>query len=485
RYYAQAGADDSIVIDIPRGSYVPVFRYRAETVAKPAASTFVGAAARLSPAQRLSAAAAILIALGLVVAAGLAYRSGDRAGMLADAERLRPGNGMPVLAVLPFEVAGTPLPRAVSADALRDTIIDTFAHFDLVNVVGNGRQADPAPGDNAGADYRLLGHVEYGEAAADVRFRLIRATDNGVLWSRTFERIPAGDESAKAAEAIARELAVTLVQPFGVIYADGQDKNSGAKVGDARYKCVLEAIESFRSFDADQHLRARACLERLTSIDKNFALGFTYLAWIYLREYQYNLGVRAGDAPPLERALRAAQRGVELNPESSRAHETLSVVLFARRELPAAFAVADKAIKLNKYDMRAVGSYGARLIAAGEIDKGMDMLQTAGADGALRPPFEQFFLFLGSYLRGDLARASFHAGQLTNDQFQLGLIARALVAASRNDRAAARDSLERLVALNPAWRDDVRGSLRKFFYAEAIVDRLAADLAAAGLAAKP
>ena len=113
------------------------------------------------------------------------------------------------------------------------------------------------------------------------------------------------------------------------------------------------------------------------------------------------------------------------------------------------------------------------------------MLQTAGADGALRPPFEQFFLFLGSYLRGDLVRASFHAGQLTNDQFQLGLIARALVAARRDDRAAARDSLERLVALNPAWRDDVRGSLRKFFYAEAIVDRLAADLAAAGLAAKP
>jgi hypothetical protein len=103
----------------------------------------------------------------------------------------------------------------------------------------------------------------------------------------------------------------------------------------------------------------------------------------------------------------------------------------------------------------------------------------------VRPPFEEFFLFVGEYLRGDMSDAVFHADQITNDSFQLGLIARALAAAARGNGGAARAALARLVALNPAWRDDPRGTLARFFVAPAIVDRLASDLAAAGLAERP
>jgi hypothetical protein len=53
--------------------------------------------------------------------------------------------------------------------------------------------------------------------------------------------------------------------------------------------------------------------------DPSFALGFTYLAAVDLREYQYSIGVRGGEPPPLDRGLTAARRGVELNPELARA----------------------------------------------------------------------------------------------------------------------------------------------------------------------
>ena len=79
-----------------------------------------------------------------------------------------------------------------------------------------------------------------------------------------------------------------------------------------------------------------------------------------MREYHYDFDVRPGEAPPLERGLIAARRGVELNPESSRAYEMLFVILFARRELTAAFEAANKAIALNKYDMRSLGLPTAR-----------------------------------------------------------------------------------------------------------------------------
>jgi len=438
RYYASEGAEDPIVITLPRGTYVPTFTRRAAT------------------------------------------RPGDLAGEAAagtSAEALPPGNGMPVLLVEPFEIVGTPGASSLSAASLHAMLSDAFARFDLVNIVWDSASArvDRAAAD-ARLDYRMAGSAEYREdAAVCLRFRLIDAGGGNVVWTRELE-VPASDASAAAQERIVRELSATLVQPFGVIFAHGRAKSLGAGAGDPRYRAILETADSFRSFDPAQHMRARTDLERLTMLDPSFGVGFSYLAALYVREYLYGLDPHDADLPPLERALRAARRGVELDPESAHAYEMLSLALFPRRDLPAAFAAGDKAIERNKYDMRPVGGYGQRLIAIGEIDKGMDLLMRAGDEGGVRPGVDQFFLFLGSYLRGDKTAAAFHAGQLTSDTFQLGLLARALAA---GERAGTRAALGRLFALNREWRDNPHAQLEKFFPAAFIVDRLAADLAAA------
>jgi tetratricopeptide (TPR) repeat protein len=439
RYYAGAGAEDPIVIALPRGTYVPTFTRRA------------------------------------------AARPGDLTGdakQEASAETLPPGNGMPVLLVEPFEVIGTPGPQSLSATSLHATLSDAFARFDLVNIVWDSASRGPArAGAGARLDYRLAGSAEYHEnGAVRLRFRLIDASDGSVVWTRELE-VAASDQPAAGLETIARELTSTLVQPFGVIFALGRAKSLGAGAGDPRYRAILEAAESFRSLDPAQHSRARTGLERLTVLDPSFGLGFPYLAALYVREYLYGLDPHDADLPPLERALRAARRGVELDPENARAYEMLFLTLFVRRDLPAAFAAGDKAIERNKYDMRAIGSYGQRLVAIGEIDRGMDMLTRAGHEGGVRPAVDEFFLFLGNYLRSDAAAAAFHAGQLTSDTFQLGLLARALAAGSAGEREAARAALDRLFELNREWRDHARAQLGKFFPAGFIVDRLAADLA--------
>jgi hypothetical protein len=445
RYSAGAGADDPIIIRLPRGTYVPIFSRR---------TARAGAAGLVAPEAR---------------AAG---------GEGPPDEALQPGNGMPVLLVQPFEVAGTPGSRSISAAALHAMLIDAFAHFDLVNIVWETTEASASPAETR-VDYRLVGSADYDDAGSvHLRFRLIDAADGNVVWTRVLA-VAASDDPAGAQEAIVRELAPILVQPFGVIFAHGRAKSLGAGAGDPRYRCIIEAAESFRSFDPAQHARARAGLERLTSRDPSFAVGFPYLAALYVREYLYGLDAHPADLPPLERALRAARGGVELDPESARAYDMLSFTLFARRDLAAAFAAGDKAIERNKYDMRLTGGYGQRLVAVGEIDRGMEMLLRAGNEGGVRPAVDQFFLFLGSYLRGDAAAAAFHAGQLTSDTFPLGLVARALVAATAGDRDAARAALDRLAALNAAWRENPRRELEKFFPAAVIVDRLASGLVAA------
>jgi hypothetical protein len=146
-----------------------------------------------------------------------------------------------------------------------------------------------------------------------------------VVWSRAFDRLPPSDDQSAAEEQVVRELAGTLLQPFGVIYAHQRARVLNGGMTDPRYRCLTDVIESFATFNSDQQIRGHDCLIGLIHRDPSFALGFTYLAAVDLREYQITNTASVsrtrswGTAPPLDRGLTAARRGVELNPELARA----------------------------------------------------------------------------------------------------------------------------------------------------------------------
>ena len=51
--------------------------------------------------------------------------------------------------------------------------------------------------------------------------------------------------------------------------------------------------------------------------------------------------------------------------------------------------------------------------------------------GAILPSWSHFSLFVGHYMRGDLAEARYHASQLTSETYVYGQLARALIARAR------------------------------------------------------
>jgi hypothetical protein len=202
---------------------------------------------------------------------------------------------------------------------------------------------------------------------------------------------------------------------------------------------------------------------------------------IYNREFQLEYPLRSSDAPPLDRALRAVRQSIALHPESSRGYLALMVVQSNRRDSAAALAAGPKCIVLNKYDMLALGEYGGRLVLAGDIEKGMTLLREAGAHGAVRPSWHHVYMFIGSYIGGDMAEAARRASDIPNDNLVLGQVARALAAQAAGNPAGVRTAVDRLLALGPGWRRDPRAELARLIADPGIVDRLARDLAAAGV----
>lgn len=495
RYYAEDGRDDPVTIELPRGSYAPTFGRRVVTAApaSPPTPNAVAAHHQATVKGLISRAAlggALAIAAAAVLAATLLPHRSPPTNPLADTtsstaaptteRRLLPGNGMPTISVDALRTEGTPGIGAVSAGALIAKIRGAFARFDTINVASETPGVAPPR-----ADYRLAGGIEYGDAATTVRFQLIDEAEGTIAWSRSFAypaAAPGHPDAPAAEDAMVVALTDALLQSYGVIRGRDHAKQLASPTGDPRYRCVLTAADSFRTLDPAEHSQARACLEALTVADPGFAVGFEFLAVVDYREYLLDLPTRAGETPALDRALRAALRAVELAPASGRAYQMLFVVQYARQDLDAAFAAGDKAMALNKYDMLTVAEYGARLVMTGKVERGMAMLQRAGEAGGVRPSWHHFYLFLGSYLEGDLKEAAFQADQITTDDYPLGLVARAITAAEAGKTDAARRALERLIELQPTWRTDARRLLEKSIYRPEIVNRLLHGLADAGLA---
>ena len=443
RYYAGPGADDAVMLALPRGGYVPRITWRA--------------AARASDA-------------------------------LPNPESLRllPGNGMPTLRVAPFMVIGTPQTRAVSIEALGGKLAEAFALFDIINILAAAppaaRAAQPAgaPPPVARSDYRLDGVVEYRGETVDLRFRLIDEADATVIWSRSFEGLSCTENCEATEQDVILELATTIVQPFGVISANDRAKRLGTGKLDPRYSCLLEAGDALRSYDPAAHVRAREGLEQMVAADPNFATGHTTLAIFCTREYFTGFGARPGDAPPLDRAVKAARRGIELRPQSARGYHILFNTLFLLGENEGAIATAEKAMALNRYDLLIAADYGGRLICAGRIERGMEILNSAVGAGTILLGWYHFYLFLAHYVRGEWAEARYQAAQITSETYVYGQLARALVAHRDGDAAEAQRAVQAILAAQPEWGEDPRREIGKSITAPEIADRLTADLIATG-----
>lgn len=485
RYYAGAGLTDPVIIDLPRGSYVPLFRRR-ELVrhAMPSIAAVGRWSDMLSRPPSYLALAVVAAVVVAAIAGGLLYSRHDPKTAAAggfDAQAvstLPPGNGMPVVQIEPLRVIGSPARGAVVSERLYAKISDAFTRFDTINVAASGTAAEPL------ADYRLSGTVEYAGDAANAWFTLTSSAEGKVVWSQTFERVRPPGDSGLTEDGIVISLTNSLLQSYGVIRARDHANQLASNTGDPRYRCILEAADAIRTADRQTHDRARACLEHLTVLDPGFAVGFSFLALLYSREFQLEYAPRSGDAPPLDRALRAVRQSIALHPESSRGYLALMVIQSNRRNGEAALAAGAKCLALNKYDMLALGEFGGRLIMAGRIERGMNMLREAGAHGAVRPSWHHIYMFIGSYMSGDMAEAVRHANDIPSDNVALGQVAKVLAAHAEGDQAKAREAIDRLSGLGPRWRSDPHAELARLIANSAIVDRLARDLAAAGLTGK-
>lgn len=131
-YYHGPGAQDPVVITIPRGGYVPVFSTAAVELVSPAATTAEPAAPVLAPTERARRSSAFA-----TIAAAVAVATVAIVGTLAvssSREERAEASSRPSMAVLPFEHYSTRPEDVLMAARLTDEVTTGLARLGTVSV---------------------------------------------------------------------------------------------------------------------------------------------------------------------------------------------------------------------------------------------------------------------------------------------------------------------------------------------------------------
>ena len=183
----------------------------------------------------------------------------------------------------------------------------------------------------------------------------------------------------KAEADIARNVATSLAQTYGVIYqADANLKVSDPPDDWAAYACTLSYYAYRANLDAKALPSVRTCLEQAVERFPNYATAWGLLSQAYIDEIRFLYPAGATMSPgSLARALAAARRAVELDPLNIRGLQAEMFALYLSKEVDAALRVGKQAMSINPNDTELMGEYGYRLALSGNWAEGCPLVAEA------------------------------------------------------------------------------------------------------------
>lgn len=307
---------------------------------------------------------------------------------------------LPTLAVLPFKLASDGLDEYF-CDGLAEDIISNLTHFRELRVIASGSSFQfkdrslplTEIATKLRAGFVVDGSVRRAGDNLRVAVQLIDASTGVSLWAGRYDR------KLEDVFAVQDEVTHEVVAALGGTIQTAALSRALAKSPaefDA-YDCLLHARRYTATLYEDMHAEARDLLEKAIILDPNYADAHALLANVYLAEHRFDANPRPD---PIGRALKAALKGVQLDPQNAYAHCWLAIVHYFQRDMGKFEAEIQRALDLNPHDPEILAEVGHYLCFKGEIERGIEYSKQAQALNPLHPGWYHFSFALLSYDQG-------------------------------------------------------------------------------------
>jgi len=320
RYYLTEGKDDSIVINIPKGGYVPVFSAPKSTIA----ATSV-AAPRKQPEPF-------------------------------------------AVAVLPFRNFGEER-EDWRSEFLAEEISVSLTCFRHLNIIPSAVSQMESP--TLGGQFSLTGSVCVLNGEAHVTACLIENKTRICIWSKVFDL---SATTTAAFREIAGAIAAEVGHPIGSLArfvsrkTDYQNDTCAA---------LYEGYLYMKTRDAVRLPRVRALLRAVIADDPQNSEALARLSTLELDRSIGRMIIGAVDKQVVHNALELAERAVRIDPCSASANQAVLGAYFRLGQVDRALEAGREAIRLNPNYSGLLAVFGAQLCYAGHWEEGQKHVRKA------------------------------------------------------------------------------------------------------------
>jgi TolB-like protein/tRNA A-37 threonylcarbamoyl transferase component Bud32 len=402
-----------------------------------------------------------------------------------DRAAIREGEGFWV-AVLPLKYSGSDADLKALAEGLSEEVITGLSRFSYLRVVAGGSTAKyssesgdlRAIGKELGARYVMEGSLRKAGTKLRLAVQLVDAVSGAHLWAETYEGTFSPEAVFELQDDLVPRIVSTVADQYGVLPRCMSESLRGKSEDQLTpQEAVLRTFSYFTRITPEEHAAVRKILERAVREAPDHADSWAMLSMIYRGEFAqgYNAGPN-----PLDRALAAAQRAVDLAPAHALGHYALASVYFFRKEMVPFRVEAERTLLLNPLDAAARAYIGLLTAASGEWDRGCDMVESAVHLNPNCPGYFYFARCWNAYRQGKYEEVLEGIARINMPNYYHvpGIQAAALAQLGRHEEA--QKAIRALLALRPDFATAARQEYGKWYNAEN-VEQVIEGLRKAGL----
>lgn len=332
----------------------------------------------------------------------------------------------------------------------------------------------------------LEGSVRRSGETIRVTAQLVEAIKGAHLWAETYDRNLTAADLFAVQDEITEQVVATVAQPYGVISRSAMSAATAKRPESlSAYECVLRYWAYEETLTPKEHLRMRGRLETTVQTEPQYVEAWALLSSIYRHEVLFQFNPRSEPPPPLDRALSAAKRAVEIDPRNEIARSLLAVVHFHRREFEAFAREEDRALALSPNNSYVLAAAGMWLSFSGQWDRGLALIRKAQALNPYHPGWYHFPLAINHYRKAEYDQAAAEFAKINTPgwyQMHAGLAASyGQLGRKQEAQAAVKTLLER----KPDFLADPRHFYRMRNLPDELGERLMDGLRKAGLDIPP
>lgn len=441
QYYDSEGCSDEVIINIPKGSYVPNFCFRD------------------------------------------ALNNATQQKKYAD-------SSFPSIAILNFKNLSKDLEHANIANGITLEIISNLYKFKELTVIA--RSAENLTEDKlintmhlkkvVDVQYVLSGSVYIDTENIRVNVTLDDTITNTNIWANTYTEKLNIKGLLTIQDEIVSHTATTIAQPFGIIIRKELIKLDRKTTDNLNaYENYLHYYQFILTLSPKDHLKAREALERAVVIDPQFSDAWAALAIIYAMEYKLSMNQVKRDILAKDLAYQTARKALNISPDNSRARYAVFYADMVNNNLEDCKIFAEQALKINPNNPLMLADYGLHLAFSGKWEEGLEKLSYAAVLNPAHPDFYHFPFVLDYYRQDKFKEALDEVQNIYMPEYFWTHIFLAVIYNALGDLRNAESAIRNATKLYPNINENIRFELEKWNIQPELIEKIIQGLEGAGL----